>query len=67
MRFEEALKAMRKGKKVKLCGFVFMIKDKDILLTFTGEPGYTAWPTYLLCEGLTSKYILADDWEVVDE
>lgn len=67
MTFEQALKAIREGKKVRLDEFMFMIKDKDILFTFTGEPGYPVWSTYLLCEGLKSKCILSKDWEIVDE
>lgn len=67
MTFEDALKAMREGKRVKLGGFMYKIKDKDFLFTFTGEPGYPAWATYLLCEELKSKYILSEHWEIVKD
>lgn len=60
MRFEEALKAMREGKKVR-------IKDEDKI--------YSIKKGYLLCltnvditeVNLDGYDIMAEDWEIVDE
>lgn len=60
MRFEEALKAMREGKKVKRTCFDdsdYYYLENKIIKDSCGSIQFV----------LTGKEILAEDWEVVDE
>lgn len=65
MRFEEALKAMREGKKVRQKGFKGWILLEDGLIK---ESFYRATKNYILPEdALCLSAILAEDWEIVDD
>ena len=63
MKFEEALKAMREGKKVKRPDFMYPIifeKDEELFFAIY-EDGYE------LIYWLEHNDIIAEDWEVVDD
>lgn len=64
MRFEEALKSIRDGKKVtngKLKPvYIFMVPETQ---QFFVNDGLNDLPIY----GIKTEYLMADDWEVVDE
>lgn len=63
MKFEEALKAMRKGKKVTKKGYIktyLSIKDGKL-------QGYCAIDKHYNTYPLALSSILSEDWEVVDE
>lgn len=62
MKFEEALKAMREGKKVKVArlspNYIYLENDY-----FYSHDGLYSIP----CGFLRTDFILAEDWEIVDE
>lgn len=63
MRFEDALKCMRDGKKVTLKGYIktyFSIKDGKL-------QGYCAIDKHYNTYPLALGSILAEDWEVVED
>ena len=60
MKFEEALKAMREGKKVSLYGRIYRIDETD-LVSQGRDDDY--WDTVFI----SGWDILSEDWEVVDE
>lgn len=60
MRFEEALKCMREGKKVKLNDYIHFIEGKTIYK-------YHIDDTFKLLGHLNYDEIMSEDWEVVDE
>ena len=60
MKFEDALKAMREGKKTRLYDRVYYIKDDEIRVDWdTGEKEYPV--------ALVSGEILSEDWEMGKE
>lgn len=64
MRFEEALKAMREGKKVKCPSlspntFEFNQQARGFFI----NDGMNLLPIY----GIKDEYLLAEDWEIVDD
>lgn len=69
MRFEEALKAMREGKKVKLSSegleTIFWIKNEDIISEsfYDGEREYDQEASHWLI----TEEILSEDWEIVND
>ena len=67
MRFEEALKAMREGKKVKYHEEIYFIdEDEDTLRRYQEEDGILDTETsWLAC--LYGGDILSEDWEVVKD
>lgn len=61
MRFEQALQAMRKGKKVKTKnGLAIFYIDGDNIIEEWTDNGYTT-------AIFNSTMILLEDWEIVDE
>ena len=62
MRFEEALKAMREGKKCRVArlspNYLFLVNGEF----FVNDGLYN-----LPIGHIKTEYILSDDWEVVDE
>ena len=64
MKFEEALKAMRKGKAVKRQFYEtdFILKDNQILYRYKNLGGY-----FFGLVMIETKDLLAEDWEIVDE
>ena len=60
MKFEEALKYMREGKKVKLGDYIHFVEGKTIYK-------YHIIDNFKLLEHLHYDEILAEDWEVVDD
>lgn len=71
MRFEEALKAMREGKKVKLAHSSWL--NCCYFCTYKGETSIVAdyYESDKLYKGMlidfTSHQILSEDWEVLNE
>lgn len=61
MRFEEALKAMREGKKVSLYGRIYRIDEQSDLVYLSSDGDY--WDTVFI----SGWDILSEDWEVVDD
>lgn len=64
MKFEEALKYMRKGKKVKrksIENVEYFIKNKKIICE------YFVYNEYRYDEYIKFDEIMAEDWEVTDE
>lgn len=64
MRFEEALKAMREGKKVRcpsLSKNIFQLEPWSN--QFFVNDGLSLLPIY----GIKNKFILSTDWEIVDD
>lgn len=60
MKFEDALKAMREGKKAKLQDGTYYLKDGDIRVDWaTGEKQYPL--------ALVADEVLSEDWELVEE
>lgn len=63
MRFEEALKAMRKGKRVKIYNSrIFYIDKWDDIREDNLHEGYANYPAEFL-----GSDIMSEDWEVVDD
>lgn len=68
MRFEEALKAMREGKKVKLTinddythyDRYYFIKNGELVYTINQD-------TWLYVRHLCNDKIMSEDWEIVNE
>lgn len=60
MKFEDALKAMREGKKVKLGNYIHFIKGETIWK-------YHVVDNFNLLGHLFCDEIMSEDWEVVDE
>lgn len=60
MKFEEALKAMREGKKVSLYGRIYRIDETD-LVSQGRDDDY--WDTVFI----SGWDILSEDWEIVDD
>lgn len=60
MRFEEALKAMREGKKVKLGNYIYFIEGKTIWKHHVDD-------NFKLLGHLFYDEIMSEDWEIVDE
>lgn len=62
MKFEEALKAMREGKKVKVArlspNYIYLKNDY-----FYSHDGLYSIP----CGFLRTDFILAEDWEIANE
>lgn len=66
MIFEEALKAMREGKKVKLKGHNGTYEIKNNRFIYRGvDDEY--FPTYHSNFTMTNWEIMSEDWEIVDE
>ena len=61
MKFEEALKAMREGKKVKLYGRIYRIDEQSDLVYLSSD--CDCWDIVVM----SGWDILAEDWEIVDE
>ncbi len=59
MRFEEALKAMREGKKVKLGNYIHFIEEKTIWK-------YHIADDFKLLGHLYYDEIMSEDWEIVE-
>lgn len=60
MKFEDALKAMREGKKVTFYGHIYYIQNGEVRMDWsTGERDYPVT--------LNGNDILSEDWEIVDE
>ncbi len=70
MKFEEILPALRKGKKIRRKDYTpdyYIYLDNDCL---DGESLKSFLPTFsriVDCFSLSSKDLLADDWEIVEE
>lgn len=60
MKFEEALQAMREGKKVKLGDYIYFIEEKTIWKHYINND-------FKLLGHLYYDKIMSEDWEVVDE
>lgn len=60
MKFEKALKAMRKGKKVKLNEYIYFIEEKTIWKHHIDND-------FLLLGHLYYDEIMSEIWEIVDE
>ena len=69
MKFEEALKAMREGKKAKLSfgemETIFYIKDEDIISESFCDNERECGPE--ASHWLIPEEILSEDWEIVDD
>lgn len=64
MKFEEALKAMREGKRVRCPSLSKNIFELEPWTKqFFVNDGLSLMPIY----GIKDKFILADDWEVVND
>lgn len=65
MRFEQALQAMREGKKVKRPIHIlpFSMKQGRIVAVYKGKNGKDK---YDFVEGMYTSNIIAGDWEVVE-
>ena len=65
MKFEEALKAMREGKKVKLKGHNGTYEIKNNRFIYRGvDDEY--FPTYHSNFTMTTWEIMSEDWEIVE-
>lgn len=66
MRFEEALKAMREGKKVKHKGLyrpIYILeKHQAIVSDYIGKNDRVTYP-----HSVSHNDMFAEDWEIVDE
>lgn len=59
MKFEEALKAMREGKKVQCGDVIYKIEDNELLRKAKDSNDW--------CGGDCVFHVLSEDWEIVDE
>ena len=59
MKFEEALKAMREGKKVSLYGRIYRIDETDLVSQGRDDD-------YWDIVSISGWDILAEDWEIVE-
>lgn len=69
MKFEQALKAMRDGKKVTLPGYrcsFFIVDEENYLLKGYYTPDMK-YPEYEDIEMLGCRAIMSNDWEIVKE
>lgn len=60
MKFEEALKAMREGKKSKLGNYIFYIEENTVWKHRIDDD-------FKLLGHLSYKEFLSEDWEIVDD
>ena len=60
MRFEEALKAMREGKKVKLGDYIYFIEEKTIWKHHIDND-------FKLLGHLYYDEIMSEDWEIIND
>ena len=66
MRFEQALQAMREGKRVKrpIHLFPFSMKQGRIVAIYKGDNGKDK---YCFVEEMFTSNIIAGDWEIVED
>jgi len=68
MKFEDALKAMREGKKVTRKDWALVLGTPEYYCVLNGKfVFYSGIEYYESCISISGKDILAEDWEVVED